>query len=345
MTDSRGCVVRNSNTNFGAAFIIPYKQLRNPELVFSTDNACLVDDFCFDAIPNIEIDNTILTSQSSILIKPYCDGSFYPLSIQNSPYNDVAFIPQPDRITRTNNHYCVGYNSIGTKYITYDGFSNDSYFHPCNSFSNTYEITVNYHDETDAQDIVYGQLSGNRNQTSLEIFSPYPPTTCTLSTPSCYTFLIDASSVVDFTARDQIVLFPGFEIEEGGNLIAKINPCLVDNNSIQIHSENGNYPYSSNQSTLKIHQKDEEMNFSKFEVYPNPTNNIININITIDKEYKNELFLTNNLGELLKVFVLSNAEEIEVQINLIGLDVKPGIYFLTLRTPKLVSTKKIVYIN
>ena len=343
ITDSKGC-----DLGKGASWINPFKQDKDPELIFYSDEGCIVDEFCFDVIPNIELKSGIVTDEYSPAFRWECDGMLQYMHYDADPTEEISFSPQPEMVTRLKNHYCVRYSSVGLKHITYNYLgSTPLTYYICSAFSKTYDILIKHHDETDGIDIVKGYFSGNGtvNHTSIEIWAPWKPLSCPATTYSCYSCIIDSPKILSLIAKDQIVLYPGFEIYEGAELIAQIDPCLVNNNSFSITSGTITEPIYSSIIEMKVKRNEETKQTNDFEIFPNPTFDIINIIINMNNEYKKELVLTNHLGEMVKIFILGEIKEMNFQFDLKSLNINQGIYFLTLKANDYIKSKKIAYVN
>ena len=81
----------------------------------------------------------------------------------------------------------------------------------------------------------------------------------------------------------------------------------------------------------------------KLIVWPNPSEDFVSVNWTIS-EYQNNLCLTDMNGKLMK---LKQVSSIENQSSLDITDVRPGVYFLTLRdnSGHIVRTAKVCKIK
>lgn len=74
-----------------------------------------------------------------------------------------------------------------------------------------------------------------------------------------------------------------------------------------------------------------------FSIFPNPTNDIINIQLDKNENKVTKVILTNPLGE-----VLINESFSYDKISLTTKQLKNGVYYLTISTDKLMGTKKII---
>lgn len=77
-----------------------------------------------------------------------------------------------------------------------------------------------------------------------------------------------------------------------------------------------------------------------FEVYPNPVKDELNIRLYPDTQQKLQLIMTNNLGQVVRVKQVDNADQ-TIQINVA--DLTPGMYMVSLKVGEdEIQTKKVI---
>lgn len=77
-----------------------------------------------------------------------------------------------------------------------------------------------------------------------------------------------------------------------------------------------------------------------FEVYPNPTNSVVNVSLNNQFNQEVEVFITDQLGKKIETLFKGHTEKnntLDINLNL-----PSGIYFLTLHSQELIETKKLI---
>ena len=83
-------------------------------------------------------------------------------------------------------------------------------------------------------------------------------------------------------------------------------------------------------------------NNNALQVTPNPFTNQFVLNYRIDKQAAVQITMFNSLGQVVRAIVSGNKEEGAYQTTENTSDLLPGVYFITLRTPQGIETKKLV---
>lgn len=150
--------------------------------------------------------------------------------------------------------------------------------------------------------------------------------------------IIEENSNVVYRAGSSITLEPGFETKPGVNFEARIEECAENFQN----SQNKMAQYSNEEDEINIitNKKEETiLNDEKIIFYPNPTNNLINIQI-INQEDNDKAILNifNSIGEIVYRESITNNN---FNINLSSFN--SGIYFFqitSLTTNKFVKITK-----
>ncbi len=185
-----------------------------------------------------------------------------------------------------------------------------------NSFNQVSETTWDFYNENGNIEFTSGSLYANTQYRDTLSFND-----------GCYTFVVSDSDEdgLDFWANNDgggIVRFR----EIGASWLKSFNPDFGTN---IIHQ----FSVGSAQSTL-----DEKTN--NWEIYPNPTNNILIIEGPSDE--KTKLTLQDNLGKVILERIMTksgfNSETINLEL------LKNGVYFIKISNSKEEITKKVVKI-
>lgn len=95
-------------------------------------------------------------------------------------------------------------------------------------------------------------------------------------------------------------------------------------------------------ATLKRNNEDNQQALHGLNISPNPFSNQFTLNFTIAEETKVDIELSNNLGQIVKTIDSGLKEKGIYQESINTSDLSAGIYFITLRTPQGIETKKLV---
>ena len=101
-------------------------------------------------------------------------------------------------------------------------------------------------------------------------------------------------------------------------------------------------------SAIKLEDDDKSTQVQKLslentlEVTPNPFSNQFAVNFKIESQADIQISMLNSLGKVIKVLFSGNKEVGSHQIIENASDLVPGFYFVTLRTPQGIETKKLI---
>lgn len=126
--------------------------------------------------------------------------------------------------------------------------------------------------------------------------------------------------------------------QESGTQADLHSLSFADENHGWICGDSSIILYTDNGGTVGI--KDSYESQIQFKIFPNPTNDKIIIDLTLESEQKAVLMLTNTSAQILKKVDLGNVEVDTYELNCAEL--LPGIYFVTLRTGKGAYTEKLI---
>lgn len=147
--------------------------------------------------------------------------------------------------------------------------------------------------------------------------------------------ILESNAVVDYDARDSIILKPGFHAKQGSILHAFMDGC---GNQLQYPSEQ-----EAALRHLDISVKDNP-SLEHLLVYPNPTTQSIQIEYFLEAPLPISLYLIDFSGRRIKI-LKRNKIEVGNQREIFDFphELPEGIYQIVLETEKSISAKKVVY--
>jgi len=127
---------------------------------------------------------------------------------------------------------------------------------------------------------------------------------------------IESGAISNYRASNSITLQPGFHAENGSLFHAYLDPCPEElNEAIRYSNDANNLPDRRNPDKKEANLND------KIKLYPNPTNNTLNISSTEDISYWE---LTNHFGRILNEEKINNKKRVQFNIQ----NLPTGIYFV-----------------
>lgn len=160
-------------------------------------------------------------------------------------------------------------------------------------------------------------------------------------------FTVQSGQQLEFAARDEIILGPGFSAKAGSNFVARIDPTICDGglkfgaslsngSSSSDTLEYSHSPISSTNSTINCIAKNIKIN-----IYPNPSNGILFIDFQNESSENYEIYLVSAQGKL--VYEIKSILESKFYINMN--DFRKGNYFIKIlnKTSKNAIVYKIIH--
>lgn len=135
-----------------------------------------------------------------------------------------------------------------------------------------------------------------------------------------------------YQAGSQIVLAEGFNTELGANFLAQIEPCNCEGCKID-EAENDHLNHIIQKTSKKEITKDLD---NEVNIYPNPTNGILNISLVNISNVNYELYALD--GRLILNNEFKNVNEIKIDLS----NNESGVYFLKLNINGEIISKKII---
>ena len=176
----------------------------------------------------------------------------------------------------------------------------------------------------------------------------------TASSTGCTTEITASSSTVYFTARDRVILYPGFKADAGSNFVAYLEPCSSTrwrtgrpDAPKSEEEKRGQTPVAVTANTQTTEEGDA-MNTANalaaggISVGPNPfTSNII-ISVNAKRDGKADVSVYNAVGKKLKEQIGIDISEGLNKITFNAADLSQGIYMLEINVDGTKTVKKIV---
>ncbi|WP_336518201.1 T9SS type A sorting domain-containing protein [Pollutibacter soli] len=141
----------------------------------------------------------------------------------------------------------------------------------------------------------------------------------------CNTIIRESSSTIYFTAREKIILYPGFTAVAGSNFVARIDSTMATESKIA-------------ESPLF----NDKLNSTNFSVSPNPFNEGLMAIVNSAKSGKAQISIYNAQGSKLKTTNSINLIKGANKIPLNYPDLAPGVYMLEVNYGDLKMVKKII---
>ena len=146
---------------------------------------------------------------------------------------------------------------------------------------------------------------------------------------------LESSSNITYQAEIDIYLKPGFQALAGSTFLAKIAACPVAFTDSQEE-------FQAKQLFQPIPLKQVIAPETTIRIYPNPTNNITNVEFELNETKDLYFKLFNTGGQVLKNWFFLNAPIGNHQFNFEVTGMSPGVYFLQLQTPNHSLVEKII---
>jgi bacillolysin len=171
----------------------------------------------------------------------------------------------------------------------------------------------------------------------------------TASANWCSTEITSSSSTVYFTARDHVILYPGFRADKGSNFVAYLEPC----NSTLFRAAAPEIVMSDAEKvikgpiTLKTNTSKESASVinntaESITVAPNPFNSEFIVSINSKQNTKAQVIIYNAVGAKVKEQTGINLSKGLNKISFNGANLSQGIYMIEIQFNNLKVVKKIV---
>jgi subtilisin family serine protease len=152
--------------------------------------------------------------------------------------------------------------------------------------------------------------------------------------------VINNNAVSTITAKNSITLKKGTLISRGPNVLLKINPDLACNYSNPIKMSSMSSEMANFNESPEIEQN---LSIQKFNFYPNPTNETLNIKINNKLSEKVKIEIYNVSGKMLFSNYLNFSENLTHSLNLNENNLNDsGIYFIKVSNSTFSDSYKII---
>lgn len=131
-----------------------------------------------------------------------------------------------------------------------------------------------------------------------------------------------------YTAQNQIILTPGFVVNQNAKFSAKIQPCITPRFGENISSD-----------------ATEKVNDNNLSVYPNPFSNNVTIEFDLTKDDETTIKLFDLMGKELKTISKSFFAQGKHDITTDASELQAGIYFIVLQGSDFRKEQKIIKVN
>ncbi len=176
----------------------------------------------------------------------------------------------------------------------------------------------------------------------------------TASSSGCATEITPSTSTVYFTARDQVILYPGFKANAGSNFVAYLEPC----SSTRWRMGDAEGPMGELEKGLKnpvaitgntalptaraAATTSQNMDAAGVSVSPNPFTSGFNISINSKQDTKAQIIIYSAVGVKVKEQTSVTLSKGLNNIRFNAADLSQGVYMLEVRMDNLKTVKKIV---
>jgi len=157
---------------------------------------------------------------------------------------------------------------------------------------------------------------------------------------------VNSGNTLHMTAGNSIRLLPGFRAEAGSEFSAKIETitdCGSKGSSQKVLIQT--VQEEDDDEILKINNNTDNRKVFDFsyKVYPNPSNELINIQYSIDTEIQLSIELVNMLGQKIMTILPKQKQQAGTHTLQIPIsDFSTGTYFLTIKSANQTKTEKII---
>jgi len=160
----------------------------------------------------------------------------------------------------------------------------------------------------------------------------------------CATNITASATTVYFSARDRVVMYPGFTAVSGSKFYAYIEPC-----AITLYKGTTDDRRSDAEKGIKTNATAVEnapASNSFFNVSPNPFKDLVEVTFVTNENAVINISLFDALGQSIKVLADNKETTAGIQrLNYSTSDLKAGIYFINVSINGSTSMKKIIKLN
>lgn len=166
----------------------------------------------------------------------------------------------------------------------------------------------------------------------------------------CATTVNSTVNTVYFTARDRVILYPGFRALSGSKFVAYLEPCSStmwrssgtdDGGVIKSNAERGIKDVPP-VSTLPVGPADAALADASISVYPNPFHSVFDVSVVSKEDTKGVVYVFNSLGVKIKEIRGVNLTRGNNKISVDGFGLANGVYLVEVHMGNIKTMKKIV---
>ena len=163
----------------------------------------------------------------------------------------------------------------------------------------------------------------------------------TTAANGCATTITPSATAVYFTARDNVILYPGFIAQSGSNFTAYLEPCssTMWRTGSDVTMSDAERGITSN--TLAI-QNQTEKETDGIAIVPNPFNSNFDLSINLQNGERTKVVLYNTLGVKVREFMDKDLLEGVNKLSFDCRDIATGVYMLEINVGETKTVKRIV---
>jgi Zn-dependent metalloprotease len=162
----------------------------------------------------------------------------------------------------------------------------------------------------------------------------------------CITTVNSAASTVYFTARDRVILYPGFRAASGSKFVAYLEPC----SSTMWRSSNDSSgiimsdPEKGIKPPISINADEDLMEKVANSLYvnPNPFHSKFDLSINSTQNEKAQVYIINSLGQNVKTISGLAVTKGFNKISIDGANLTKGVYMVEVHIGDTKTVKKVV---
>ncbi len=158
----------------------------------------------------------------------------------------------------------------------------------------------------------------------------------------CATTITPSATNVYFTARDNVILYPGFIAQAGSNFTAYLEPCssTMWRTSSEVNMSDAEKGITN--SVQAIEDATANATADNISISPNPFNSTFELDIKMEKGDKAKIEIYNALGMKVKEVMDRDLSEGINRIHFDAGDMAQGVYMLEVKIGDTKSSKRIV---
>lgn len=336
VTDSKGCETIVNNYKM----VFTYVHTEKPMIYLYPGYGCEDEQTCYTLDNKVEFSpqNTFtFTTQGTSSTQNFAFNPYTEIQTDFTSGGQWSYLWPHASPTSA----CVHYTDPGTVGVTYTVTS------LCGTQFKNKQFSILNRSQTGAY--TNDVFIGNSDDEEFPVIAGYNVT----ASPPIYPFYatVLAGDNIHFRAYIDIDMLPGFEVQNGAEFEAIIEPCVrYWNNLVQENPDSSPVPdshISANSVTRNTDKNNglKEMLHESFTIFPNPTTGDILIDISFKTETRAEIIIQDLLGKTIAKIDLGNVLHQVFGFNLNRYYLKEGVYNIKLVTKDNTQNRKVVFMK